>query len=271
MKRGTKVKFSRRDFLKTGLLIPASSLLAACSQAEESLANVGPTRTPPGPTRSEVQLTNTLPPAGCDDHDRQGGPSVGHIAKAGDKLAEIRDPVEIRFVTIHHSEEARSADICELKEHATYYDSLHSVRDYNQDGVEDDAIPTSGELGYRWILYHYLVSDDGAILPLQDPKYVRFHATDNCRGENSHNRNGLAICLDGNFDEESPTEAQLLSAAQIIKDWQIEYGVKLQIKGHAEQAQFCDSPPHTSCPGLNIGLSSDGDSNLSRIIELANS
>lgn len=270
MKRGKEIRFGRRDFLKTVLLVPASSLLTACTKAIDSLTMVAPTQIYPSPDSSEVQETRTATSTGdCEDSRMEGSPSTDKIVKAGDKLAETRELSDIKFVTIHHSEEPRSSDICELSEHAKYYDSLHSLRDYDRDGLANDAIPTDGELGFRWILYHYLISDDGAVLPVQDPKYVRFHATDNCRGEQSHNRKGIAICLDGNFDKEEPTEAQLGSAAQIIRDWQFEHQVVLQISGHAEQAQFCSAPPHTTCPGLNMGSSSDGDSNLSRIIELA--
>lgn len=273
--------FSRHDFLRAALLIPASAFITACTKVfgldEASLTNTilfPPTRVEATPTQTDIptetvtpnQTETPIPTVSstptCEDSDQETV-QIPDVDDGNIRPAEKRDLSEIKFATIHHSEVSGTEDYCALVERAWAIEKHHSTK--------DSARYTEGEYTFRRILYHFLISKDGSILPVQDPKYVRLHASDSCSNNESHNLYGIAICLDGNFDVEIPKEAQFYSAAQIIRDWQQAHNVKLSIQGHNERIDQsnCGEPPK-SCPGINMGFSSDEDSKLSHIIEMAN-
>jgi hypothetical protein len=167
-------------------------------------------------------------------------------------LAPKRDLKKIFGFAIHHSAVVGAKNIAELTAHANSYDKTHSFRDYNGDG-KNDAQYTGGELGWKWLLYHWMIARDGSILKTQKPEYRRYHASDSGNGSRSFNEWGLGILLDGNFETEYPTEAQLRSASKIIYDWEIKYGIDSYVRGHREV-----SITKTSCPGKNMGTSKSG-------------
>lgn len=182
-------------------------------------------------------------------------------------LAPKRDLKKIKYFTIHHSAVNPGAkNLSELKARAKQYDQSHSYKDYDGNST-NDAQYTGGELGYKWILYHYMIARDGTVLPLQKPEYRRYHAGDSGRGANSHNEWGIAILLDGNFEIEKPSDASLVSAARIIYKHEKAYKVSTIVKGHKETA--LPSAP-TACPGKYMGVSSDAKSRLRYIIDLTN-
>ncbi len=173
------------------------------------------------------------------------------------KKAPTRELNEINFATIHHSATYPGATTeAQGKMRAQSYDNYHSSKSY--------ALETKGEYGYKWISYHYMVTRDGSVIPLQHAKYVRNHATDNYLGSKSHNRWGLAVLLDGNFDVEKPTDAQLESASQLIAKFNHTHRKNVEIKGHKEQA--ISSAP-TNCPGKYMGISTQIRSKLRKIIK----
>jgi len=110
-----------------------------------------------------------------------------------------------------------------------------------------------------------MISRDGAILQVQHTKYVRYHAGDNARRSESHNLWGIAILLDGDFRIETPTEAQLQAASQIIYEWERDHKISTTVRAHGET-----SIKGTSCAGQNVGRSTQAGSNLRRIIKLVN-
>lgn len=182
-------------------------------------------------------------------------------------LAPKRDLKKIKYFTIHHSAVNPGAkNLSELKTRAKQYDNSHSIKDYDGNGT-NDAQYTGGELGYKWILYHHMIARDGSTLALQKPEYRRYHAGDSGRGANSHNEWGIAILLDGNFEIEKPTEAQLLSSARIIYKHEKAYKISTIVRGHKETA-LPSSP--TACPGKYMGVSTDAKSRLRYIIDLVN-
>lgn len=173
--------------------------------------------------------------------------------------APTRSKSSIKFATIHHSADTPAAkNLPELIKKASKYDAYHATKSF--------AIYTDGRFGYRFISYHWLIAKNGAVLQVQDPKFVRYHASDNVRGAMSHNRYGIAILLEGNFQVETPTDPQLKAAAKIINDWQRKNHTKLTVKGHRETAIPVLA---TLCPGANMGLSYRPTSRLARIIRLA--
>ncbi len=167
-------------------------------------------------------------------------------------LAPKRDLKRIFGFTIHHSAVTGARNSVELLAHASSYDRSHSFRDYNGDG-QNDAQYTGGELGYKWLLYHWLIARDGFVIQAQLPEYRRYHASDSGRGSKSYNEWGLGILLDGNFDIEQPTEEQFRSASKIIYDWEVRFGIDSFVRGHKEVALV-----PTACPGKNMGTSKSG-------------
>jgi hypothetical protein len=168
--------------------------------------------------------------------------------------APVRDVKKIKFATIHHaSVMPGAADKTMAVKRAKSYDAYHGSKSY--------AIETNGEYGFKYISYHFLIARNGYVLKTQHPKYVRYHATDNFRGAESHNLWGIAILLDGNFEVETPSAAQIEAAARVIANFNRQHRVRLQIKGHRET-----SLTGTDCPGKNMGLSTQTGSRLRRII-----
>lgn len=157
--------------------------------------------------------------------------------------APVRPIKDIWFATIHHSAVSTPAkNLAELKVKASQYDAWHKAKSW--------AIETGGEHGYKYISYHYLIATNGAVLQTQDVKYVRYHAGDNARGRMSHNLHGIAICFDGYFHtphNQQPTEAQLQSAAHIIRTFEKTHNQVLTVKGHRDT-----SLTGTSCAGDNL-------------------
>lgn len=247
-------QFSRRDFIKAVLLIPASALLTACTQRIENLVST--------PLRPSPKASLTIP-----------APVATNTEPSQDSCSEITCPTrnltDIKYVTIHHSEyHGRSKNRVELEERARIIELDHS--DISKKPWAE-LYKTCKEFGFEYIAYHWLVAEDGSWLKVQDPTYERVHASDSCLGPSSHNKFGLSICLDGNLDDYDPSPEQIYAAAMIIRDWQCHYNVKLGVAGHREQQRHCeDSSKVKSCPGEKMGVSTDPESNLSRIIQIAN-
>lgn len=158
-------------------------------------------------------------------------------------IAQTRSYSQIKFAAIHHSAvKGVPANETELRRRLAAHETYHKTKGY----------PTSrGELGFTYILYHYAVAGNGAIVNMQDPKYAFWHATDLYKGADSANAWGIAILLEGNFEQEKPTQAQLEGAARIVREWNARYSTKLTIRGHKE----CAAPLYgTSCPGRNCNV-----------------
>lgn len=170
-------------------------------------------------------------------------------------IALKRTPEHIKFVAIHNSAVAGvPADLAALKKRLASHEIYHKAKKY----------PTTlGEFGYTALLYHYAIAGNGEWLQTQDTAYRLWHATDYYKGPASCNQWGFGILLEGNFQLEKPTQAQLESAAQIIYSYNTQHDKQLIIKGHREYA----APSYaTACPGAFMGLSTDPFSKLSWII-----
>ena len=176
------------------------------------------------------------------------------------QLAPIRLLKQIKYAIVHHSAVNPGAkNKQEAINRAFKYDALHGSKSY--------ALETNGKFGFKYASYHYIIARDGSITQLQDIKFIRNHCSDNWRGEQSANKYGVAILLDGHFDIERPSDAQINSAASLIKKLNQTTGNKLIIRGHNEQ-----SAPYfpTGCPGKYMGASTNPSSKLSLIINKVN-
>lgn len=151
-------------------------------------------------------------------------------------------------VCIHHSAvEPGANNITELKARASSYNISHSKKSWAE------TIKTPGEFGYPYIEYHYMIAKDGSLLQVQDEKYVLYHAGDNIRGVNSFNLHGIAIMIDGNYENEVPNDNQKLTVVKLIRDIQSRYKIDAMVRGHKETSETS-----TSCPGKNIGIHTSG-------------
>jgi len=150
-------------------------------------------------------------------------------------------------VCVHHSVYTPAKNKTELKAQAKLFNTWHSSKSWAED------IKTKGEFGYPYIEYHYLMATNGSLLQVQDEKYVLYHAGDAFRGIDSFNLHGVAVCLTGNYQNDKPTSAQMLSLVKLIRDVQNRYKIDARVRGHKETSK---SP--TACPGTNIGTSKSG-------------
>jgi hypothetical protein len=148
-------------------------------------------------------------------------------------------------VCVHHSVYKQAHNLTELKAQASLFNTWHKKKSW----AETTKTPSA----YPYISYHYLMATDGSILKVTDEKYVKYHAGDNFRGDLSFNLHGIAICLTGNYENDKPTDAQMRSLVEFIRDVEKRHKINARIRGHKETSE---SP--TACPGKNIGTSKSG-------------
>lgn len=281
MRTNKPSRFSRRDFLKTTLLLPAFAFLTACARAL-SLSTPVETTTIDSPLNStNVTPTKTVTPTPdpCDSNVEAAVTSeTGCSDKRPSKTRNLRD---IDFAIIHHSAGAAAKDMTELLQRAKDIEDQHK-----REKRWAEKYKTGGEYDYSYIQYHWLLANDGSKLQVQCPKYVRVHAD-----SNNYNCRSIAICIIGDFrtdgekkypcqpgetpsDNQSgntPSLGQIESASEIIRDWKLEHGVQLSVLSH-RKAKYEDENEDKciTCPGNNMGDSDNPDSNLSFIVKLVN-
>ena len=93
--------------------------------------------------------------------------------------------------------------------------------------------------GWAGIGYQYYVRKDGSIYKGRPEDMSGAH----CPGVNS---TSIGICAEGNFNEETMSEAQKQAIIELIKDIKTRHNIKW-IKGHRDILS-------TSCPGANFPL-----------------
>lgn len=108
-----------------------------------------------------------------------------------------------------------------------------SARAYARTHVEENDWPGMG--------YHYVIDKDGTINQTQNLDTVSYHAP-------GANQTGIGVCLTGNFDTQTPTQAQLESAQKLVKYLNGLLFKKLSVVGHR------DVTPGRTCPGRNLNV-----------------
>lgn len=93
--------------------------------------------------------------------------------------------------------------------------------------------------GWSGIGYHYVIQEDGKIYRGRPEAVQGAHAYQDAQHE--ANSDGIGICLTGNFETGVPTNAQLESLAQLIKDVWTRYP-GISVIGHKDVQS-------TACPG----------------------
>lgn len=92
-------------------------------------------------------------------------------------------------------------------------------------------------LGWAGIGYHFYVRKDGSAYRGRPEDTVGAHAY----GSNS---DSIGICFEGNYDEETMSEAQKIAGQELVAMLKEKYGIS-KIQGHKD---VCS----TSCPGKNF-------------------
>jgi hypothetical protein len=126
----------------------------------------------------------------------------------------LRPREAIKTLVIHHSAVPPSVDARQV---ARYH-------------VERENWPGIG--------YHFFIGADGHIQETQPLEVISYHA-----GEIG-NREGVGICLAGNFTNQPPPDAQVAAAARLLAWLLSELGLPVAaVRGHCDYRE-------TQCPGL---------------------
>lgn len=102
--------------------------------------------------------------------------------------------------------------------------------------------------GFDDVGYHYLIGNgkfgtiDGKLYKGRNENLEGAHAL-------GYNKNSIGICIIGNLDKNKPTERQIQTLINFLKEKTIQYQIpKENILGHRETGS------KKSCPGKNIDL-----------------
>lgn len=94
--------------------------------------------------------------------------------------------------------------------------------------------------GWWGIGYHFYIRKDGSVWRGRPEQWVGSHAG----SSNDYNKHSIGICFEGNFEQETMTDAQVQSGRELIADIKSRYSIK-QVLGHKDIAA-------TACPGKNF-------------------
>ena len=95
------------------------------------------------------------------------------------------------------------------------------------------------ENGWAGIGYHFYIRTDGTIYRGRPENAVGAHAKRN-------NKNSIGIALEGNFEKDNPTEAQMKSLVKLSADMIIKYNLN-DVLGNRDVYE-------TLCPGENLSI-----------------
>jgi len=95
--------------------------------------------------------------------------------------------------------------------------------------------------GWPGLAYTYRIDNVGDIFYCNDEDTILWHS-----GTAKGNNNGIAICLDGNFEKQNPTEKQLKALDWLLRELMNRYNLtRNDVLGHRELKP-------TACPGKNL-------------------
>lgn len=138
---------------------------------------------------------------------------------------------EFKYITIHHSGTKQKPDRPML-------DKIRGLQKFSQNA----NTLASGKDKPAWpdIPYHFYIVSDGQIAEGREIKYIGDTNTE--YDPAGH----ILVCLEGSFQEEQPTEAQMKSLREIVPWLAQKYNIPAdKIGGHNDYAS-------TSCPGKNL-------------------
>lgn len=98
----------------------------------------------------------------------------------------------------------------------------------------------AGRLKAPAICYHFAIEPDGAIYQVNSLESIAWHA-------GNSNGYSIGVELNGNFETEQPTDAQLHSLRWLVAQLEAKLARTLELKGHKELPGNA-----TACPGKNM-------------------
>lgn len=141
---------------------------------------------------------------------------------------------EIKYLTIHHT--ARKASKLNLEK------NLKAFQQQMFSYIIDYGNGVSKRIYLGDIPYHYFIDSEGKIGEGRELKYAAYSNTNYSTPIENH----VTIVLDGNFEKDNPTDAQIFALTNLLKKLMQEHSVSLSnIKVHSDVAD-------TKCPGKNL-------------------
>lgn len=188
----------------------------------------------PGPIWPDLEPNCPLPPAPPVASDTRPMPSPtvpdGVHARSewarGAPICSLMNPMlPVKYITVHH--DGMTPFLAD--DERTSASRIETIR--------------NGHRGNGWgdIGYHYVIDRDGRVW---EGRAINF------QGAHVKNRNegNLGICCLGNFDEQSPSSAQVAALERHLALLMKSYGVpKSRVKTHQEW-----SGARTACPGKSL-------------------
>lgn len=232
----------RRNFL-TLLGLGAAAMAGCNSMSDRGYKYVGETRYNRKPTTPPEATASTYPryqPLPVPTTPAKPIISSGEMLLADAYAREIwadADPIESRLnpmqtpwrITLHHS-----GVFCEKEARE---DVIEILRVFRKDHLS--------RLGAGDIAYHYIVDRSGHVWHGRDMKYQGAHVKD-------RNEGNIGVMVMGNFEDQSPTRAQLDAVYSIMPALMKRYSVELKhVYTHRELMD-------TLCPGRVLQGSFDG-------------
>ncbi|MEN9342384.1 MAG: hypothetical protein RIQ54_640 [Candidatus Parcubacteria bacterium] len=162
------------------------------------------------------------------------------LGKQGPNWDEERKPIDT--IVIHHTKNLRGITWRRLSAmqlirlYAPYYASPYDEKERHRKGqaVYSNHFRDGEQVFYA---YHWLIRMDGSAERLLNDNEIGWHAGNwdiNCRS--------IAICLDNNFEDSSPSDLILSVVAKLITEHYPQVGID-NINGHREVN------PKITCPG----------------------
>lgn len=140
---------------------------------------------------------------------------------------------EWKYIVIHHT--------------ATSAGSVESIHEAHLQKKDASGKPWLG-IGYHFVIGNGNGMADGAVEPTFRWKQ-QMHGAHAGSSNKDHNQIGIGVCLVGNFEETSPTEAQRRSVKELVQTLKTEYRISSSnVIGHRDIKT-------TECPGKLFPMS----------------
>jgi hypothetical protein len=181
-----------------------------------------------------LALTCAVVLTGCSKHTRNALPAPDIVARSAWHAADPVLPMSAHTptrITIHHTGVRSNAGL-------SLEQKLRNLQAFSQ---REDKL-ASGRTKPQWpdVPYHYYIDIRGRIGEARD---VRYKGDTNTEYDPAGH---ILVVVEGNFEQETPTAAQLTSLRHIVQwlaaGWQVPAA---RIQSHKDYAR-------TDCPGVNL-------------------
>ncbi len=231
------MSLSRRDLLLAGLGLAATA--GCASTASRSAGPAWPGRLDPPPSAGTASTAETYRPI------HRGGQALPDASlPALDPAVATLQGVLPRAVWTRHGLAGRNVNPMQGVKRLTLHHEgwtpvTFTAASSTYDRIEQIRQIHTRDRGWADIGYHYVIDRAGRILEGRPIHYQGAHVADN----NAHN---LGILVLGNFNEQSPSSAQVQSVARFTRQMMQLH----RLPGHLVQTHQEIKP--TQCPGRTL-------------------